>query len=134
MNKNLWITLLLLAFCMGFKAMADDAASNTDGSFVGKDPQTIDSSFSGDISNQKANYTVSGDGMQNTTDGQFVGEGSMNAQNTYFAGQSYQQQVGDSTVPAFAQDNTQTPSDGVFVGQDTNSSTDGTFVGDSYGK
>jgi len=96
MKKYSWLLLVLCGFILSYKALADEVAEKTDGSFVGY------------------NDEFSGENVQKQTDKEFVGAGTINAENTYFAGQSYQEQVGNSTVEPFAGD--------------------GTFVGNNYGK
>jgi len=78
--------------CLGSRALADEVAQKTDGSFVG------------DISNSMVNDSFSGEDVKKKTDSGFAGEDAINAQNSYFAGDSYQEQVGNSTVPPFSGD------------------------------
>jgi hypothetical protein len=96
MKKYLCLALTVFCFYLSYKVFADEVEQKTDSSFVGY------------------NDSFSGDNVQKQTDSEFVGAQTINAQNSYFAGDSYQQQVGNSTVAPFAGDNT--------------------FIGDDYGK
>ena len=96
MKRILSLILIVFCFYLSYKVFADEVEQKTDSTFVG------------------FNDSFSGDNVQKQTDSGFVGANTINAQNSYFAGDSYQQQVGNSTVAPFAGDNT--------------------FVGDDYGK
>ncbi len=93
MKKYLLLILVLFGFSLTYKVLADEVAQKTDSSFVGDN-----SSFVGEDVHQQ-------------TDNQFVGTNTIQADNTYFAGDSYQQQVGNSTVAPFAGDNSFTGND-----------------------
>jgi len=112
MKKYLWLLLVLSGFLLSYRVLADEVAEKTDGSFVGENPpKPINSSFVGDISNSMANYSA-GDNVQEHTDGEFVGANTIKTDYpASFAGDSYQEQVGNSTVAPFA-------GDGTFVGKD----------------
>ena len=75
-----------------------------------------------------------GEDVHKQTDGAFAGENSVQPENTYFAGNSYQQQVRSSTNAPFAQESTNMAKDGVFIGDDVRKKTNGLFAGDNYGK
>ena len=79
------------------------------------------------------NSFVGGD-IKQKTDSDFVGENTVLEGNNYFAGDSFDQAVKQSTDAPFAQDHSKMPKDGVFIGQDIQNKTDGTFAVDSYGK
>lgn len=88
MKRYLCLIAAFCSFILGYLFLADDAAR----CFVDDSSQVDSSSFMGE-------------NLQNQTDTQFVGANSTQAQNTDFAGDSYQQQVGNSTIQPFAGDN-----------------------------
>ena len=75
------------------------------------------------------NSFFTGEDIRPKTDTSFVGADTIKTQYTYFAGNSYQEQVQGSTVGAFAQDNSAVSKDGVFIGENTVKKTDGSFIG-----
>jgi len=116
MRKYSWVVLILMVFSMGINVLADEVQEKTDGSFVGD------------------NNKFSGEDLGKKTDHVFVGENTINSQAPYFAGESYTQQVGNSTDTPFAEDNSKKAKDGVFIGEDLQKKTDGAFTGNDYGK
>ena len=52
-------------------------------------PKAINSSFVGDISNSMVNESWGKEDIPKKTDGAFVGENTIQADNTYFAGDDY---------------------------------------------
>ena len=130
MRKHRCLFLVLLGFILTLKTFANEVKEKTDSSFVGDNPQKpINSSFIGDISKSKVNYFFADD-VKKYTDNEFVGDNTIKTDyRSYFAGSSYQQQVGKSTVTAFAEDHSPTSKDGIFIGEDVKKKTDDSFVG-----
>lgn len=116
MKKYWCLILVIIGFSLSYKVLADEVQQKTDGSFVGDKNSFV------------------GQDTQNQTDSEFVGANTIQAENTYFAGDTYQHEVGNSTVVPFAEDNSQTAKDGVFLGEDVQKKTDGSFAGEDYGK
>lgn len=101
MKKYLWLILIVLGFNLSYKVFA----------FEDNPPKPMNSSFLGNISNSMVNDSYGRDDLQEKTDSAFVGENTVKDQDTQFAGDSYQQQVGNTTDTPFA-------GDGTFVGKD----------------
>ena len=123
MVKKYWYLLFLLIFLSrSHLSMADDPQEKADGAFAG------------DISQSVVNDSFMGGDVHKETIKEFAGDKSIQADNTDFAGQTYQQQVGNATVPAFAEDQSDTPKDGVFIGEDDRNQTEGSFAGNGFGQ
>ena len=135
MKKYFWLALIMIGAVLTYKALADEVDQKTDSSFIGgKAPKPIKSSFIGDVSNSVIKDSFIGEDVHKQTDRQFVGANTTNSDVPYFAGDTYQQQVGNSTVAPFAEENSKKAKDGVFIGQDVKKKTDGAFAGEDYGK